>query len=143
MVCLGNICRSPLAEGILAHKLDAQNFIVDSAGTAAYHTGNPPDLRSQEVALKHGINIGKQRARPFVMEDFDRFDHIYVMDRSNLANLKALGPTAAQWEKVQLLLGSAEVPDPYYGGPEGFQEVYQMIDQATDTIANQLQSHDG
>ena len=143
MVCLGNICRSPLAEGILAHKLEAHKFMVDSAGTAAYHTGNPPDPRSQEVALEHGINIGQQRARPFIMDDFDRFDHIYVMDCSNLANLKALEPTAAQWEKVQLLLGDAEVPDPYYGGPEGFKEVYQMIDRATDTIANQLQTHDG
>jgi len=142
MVCLGNICRSPLAEGLLAHKLSAKTFTVDSAGTAAYHTGNPPDPRSIAVAAKYGIAIGHQKARPFEKEDFHRFDHIYVMDRSNHNNLKRLKPTEVEWGKVSLLLGDEEVPDPYYGGTDGFEIVYQMIDAATDRIAIKLLEND-
>ncbi len=142
MVCLGNICRSPLAEGILAHKLPSTTFTVDSAATAAYHTGNPPDSRSIAVAAKYGIAINHQKARPFQKKDFQRFDRIYVMDRSNYNNLKALQPTDAEWEKVALLLVNEEVPDPYYGGTEGFEMVYQMIDVATDRIANKLLEND-
>ena len=142
MVCLGNICRSPLAEGLLAHKLPSKIFTVDSAGTAAYHTGNPPDPRSIAVAAKYGIAIDQQKARPFEKEDFHRFDRIYVMDRSNHNNLKRLEPTEAEWEKVALLLGDEEVPDPYYGGTDGFEIVYQMIDAATDRIANELLEND-
>ena len=140
MVCLGNICRSPLAEGILASKLEASNFKVESAGTAAYHSGNPPDLRSQKVALKYGIDISHQSARPFRKDDFDRYDRIYVMDTSNAEHLRALNPTPDQWKKVQLLADDQEVPDPYYGGVSGFEEVYQLIDQATDRIAVELKN---
>ena len=138
MVCLGNICRSPLAEGILSAKLDPQYFSVDSAGTAAYHTGNAPDKRSQWVANQNGIDISQQQARPFRIQDFDHFDHIYVMDHSNYQNLKALHPSAEQWQKVQLLIPEQEVPDPYYGGSAGFENVYRMIDEATDIIAAKL-----
>ena len=142
MVCLGNICRSPLAEGLLAHKLSSNTFTVDSAGTAAYHTGNPPDPRSIAVAAKYGTPIDHQKARPFQKEDFQRFDRIYVMDRSNYNNLKTLEPTDAEWGKVALLPGEEEVPDPYYGGTDGFEMIYQMIDSATDRIANELLEND-
>lgn len=142
MVCLGNICRSPLAEGVLASKLDPQLFTVDSAGTAAYHTGSAPDRRSQQVALKYGIEIGHQQARPFEQADFDRFDHIFFMDRSNYIDLKALQPTNEQWKKVKLLCQNQEVPDPYYGNNDGFERVYQMIDQATDRIVKEVNPYE-
>ena len=142
MVCLGNICRSPLAVGLLSQKLPS-SFMVDSAGTAAYHSGNPPDPRSIAVAKKYGIAIHQQRARAFEQNDFRRFNRIYVMDHSNYNNLKALHPSESEWEKVALLIKNEEVPDPYYGGIDGFEKVFQMIDQATDRIANKLISNVG
>ncbi|MEJ2162871.1 MAG: low molecular weight phosphotyrosine protein phosphatase [Robiginitalea sp.] len=143
MVCLGNICRSPLAEGILASKSTSSEIIVDSAGTAGYHTGNPPDPRSVEVAARHGIDISRQRCRRFSREDFDNFDYIFAMDQENLSHLKRLARNTADLKKVFLLLGftgmpEAEVPDPYYGGSQGFMKVYQMIDQATDQLLTSL-----
>ena len=139
MVCLGNICRSPLAEGILQAKLDIGKHQVDSAGTAAYHVGNPPDPRSIAVAHKHGINIHTQKARQFTGEDFENFDRIYVMDRSNYQNVIRLAANDQQKQKVALLRISEEVPDPYYGGDDGFEKVFQMIDHACSFVANQIQ----
>lgn len=143
MVCLGNICRSPLAEGILKGKTIGANVIVDSAGTAGYHTGNPPDPRSINIAKKYGIDISTQRCRQFTPEDFDEYDHIYVMDRQNLADVAQMARHHKQIEKVRLVLQDIEdtpeeVPDPYYGGPDGFQEVYSMLDRACERIAAAL-----
>lgn len=139
MVCLGNICRSPLAEGILQAKLDIRKHQVDSAGTAAYHVGNPPDPRSVAVAYKHGIDIHSQKARQFTSNDFEYFYRIYVMDRSNYQNVIRLAANDQQKQKVALLRISEEVPDPYYGGDDGFEKVFQMIDQACSIVANQIQ----
>ena len=143
MVCLGNICRSPLAEGILASKVDSEKVYVDSAGTAGYHVGNPPDPRSIAVAKTHGLNISHQSCRKFSVEDFDEFDHIYVMDISNHANVLSLATSEKDASKVKLLLSELdgnvkEVPDPYYGGDDGFEKVYQLIDAACDEIAKKL-----
>lgn len=145
MVCLGNICRSPLAEGILHSKIDSSKVYVDSAGTAGYHVGNPPDPRSIDVALKHGITIGHQKCRKFSQDDFNNFDFIYVMDESNYSNVIKLANNDAERSKVKLLLSEVslnenEVPDPYYGGVDGFENVYQMIDKACALIANKLES---
>ena len=143
MVCLGNICRSPLAEGILKSKVNPLEVHVDSAGTAGYHVGSPPDTRSMDVARKHGIDIGNQRCRRFTSLDFKEFDRIYVMDKGNYANVIALSKTKEEEEKVKLLLevaelGVEEVPDPYYGGRDGFEYVYQLIDRACDQIVKDL-----
>lgn len=143
MVCLGNICRSPLAEGILASKVDPDHVFVDSAGTGGYHIGKPPDRRSIAVARKYGLDIGQQRCRQFSKEDFTTFDLIYVMDRSNFSNVARLASTTEDAQKVKLLLeeaplGISEVPDPYYGGDDGFEDVYQMIDRACEAIAKKL-----
>jgi protein-tyrosine phosphatase len=143
MVCLGNICRSPLAEGILKSKVDSGKVFVDSAGTAGYHVGNPPDQRSIDVAQKHGLDIRTQKCRRFSEMDFMEFDWIYVMDRSNLSNVIDLAKSSEEMSKVKLLLdevnlGIKEVPDPYYGGVDGFEDVYQMIDMACEAIAKKL-----
>ena len=143
MVCLGNICRSPLAEGILKSKLDA-NFIVESAGTAAYHVGNKPDPRSIAVARQNGLNITNQRARKFNKQDFENFDIIYAMDNSNYQNIIALAENDQQKEKVKLILNESfpdknlDVPDPYYGGDKGFENVYNMLDNACEIIAKRI-----
>ncbi|MEC3966986.1 low molecular weight protein-tyrosine-phosphatase [Flagellimonas halotolerans] len=143
MVCLGNICRSPLAEGILQSKIDSNSVFVDSAGTAGYHVGNPPDERSIAVARKYGLNIEHQKCRKFSKEDFSEFDYIYVMDRSNFSDVASLAKNQEDASKVKLLLseielGIQEVPDPYYGGDDGFENVYQMIDSACEVIAKKL-----
>lgn len=146
MVCLGNICRSPLAEGILQAKLPKADFLVDSAGTGNWHVGELPDPRSIEVAKKYKIDLTTQRARQFKKEDFSTFDFIYVMDRSNYNNVIQLAETAEDRAKVRLLLAviestkKTEVPDPYYGGPDGFEQVFQLIDQACTLIARDLKS---
>ncbi|MCO5723751.1 low molecular weight protein-tyrosine-phosphatase [Robiginitalea marina] len=139
MVCLGNICRSPLAEGILASKTDPGHIVVDSAGTAGYHIGNPPDPRSVAVAALHGIDISAQRCRRFTVSDFDRFDYIFAMDLENLRHLRQLARNPSDRAKTALLLEASgiregEVPDPYYGGEEGFEAVFRMIDQACDRL---------
>lgn len=140
MVCLGNICRSPLAEGILRSKLDS-NFIIDSAGTGGWHAGEAPDKRSIQTALNYDIDISKQSARKFSITDFDTFDVIYVMDQSNYKDVINLAPNEAAKSKVALILGnSKEVPDPYYGGQEGFENVYYLLDQACEKIAKNLSS---
>lgn len=143
MVCLGNICRSPLAEAILQSKVDSKEVLVDSAGTAAYHIGNLPDKRSIEVAAKYGLNINNQRARKFVAADFDEFDFIYAMDKSNYNNILLLAKNADDKQKVKLILNEISqdnhsVPDPYYGGDQGFENVYNMLDKACTVIANKL-----
>ncbi|WP_438989706.1 low molecular weight protein-tyrosine-phosphatase [Polaribacter sp.] len=143
MVCLGNICRSPLAEAILQSKVDSKEVLVDSAGTAAYHIGNLPDKRSIEVAEKYGLNINNQRARKFVEADFDEFDFIYAMDKSNYNNILLLAKNADDKQKVKLILNEISqdnhsVPDPYYGGDQGFENVYNMLDKACTVIANKL-----
>lgn len=144
MVCLGNICRSPLAEGILKSKLPSDSFIVDSAGTASYHIGSPPDQRSVEVAQKHGLNISNLSGRQFEVSDFDRFDLIYAMDNSNYDNIISLARNDADISKVKMILNEVypgqdhDVPDPYYGGNGGFDNVYNMLDEACTIIANDL-----
>ncbi len=141
---MGNICRSPLAEGILKSKVTTSKVFVDSAGTAAYHVGNLPDERSIEVAKKYGIDITNQRARKFTVKDFDKFDLIYAMDESNFQNILMLARNTDDEEKVQLILNevdadkNASVPDPYYGGNQGFENVYKMLDEACEIIANKL-----
>ena len=132
MVCLGNICRSPLAEGILKSKLNA-NFEVDSAGTAAYHVGKPPDNRSIGVAQQFGIDISQQRARQFKKDDFNSFDLIFVMDQNNYNDVVELA-TPAQRRKVHLLRENNEVPDPYYGDASAFEAVFHLIDTACETL---------
>ena len=143
MVCLGNICRSPLAEGILKSKINPDLVFVDSAGTAGFHIGNQPDERSITVAKKYGIDISQQKCRKFSSSDFEIFDHIYVMDKSNYKNVIVKAKTKANKEKVKLLLednsmGTIEVPDPYYGGDDGFEKVYQLIDNACTKIVEKL-----
>ncbi len=143
MVCLGNICRSPLAEGILKSKLNS-NFIVESAGTAAYHVGNKPDPRSIAVARQNGLNITNQRARKFTKQDFEDFDIIYAMDNSNYQNIIALAENEEEKSKVKLILNESfpdknlDVPDPYYGGDKGFENVYNMLDNACEIIAKRI-----
>lgn len=142
MVCLGNICRSPLAEGILKSKVDPEKVHIDSAGTGGYHIGNPPDPRSIAVAKKHGINIEDQRCRQFDPADFKKFDVIYAMDQSNYRNIVAQASTMDEMQKVKLLLDEIddygkEVPDPYWND-NGFEEVFEMIDAACEAIAKKL-----
>lgn len=145
MVCLGNICRSPLAEGILQAKLQSTQVVIDSAGTAAYHVGQLPDVRSIEVARKHGIDITNQRARKFIVEDFDKFDFIFAMDHSNYKNLKELARNTHDKEKIHLILNALdldanhEVPDPYYGDEDSFEMVFNMLDEACEGIIAKIQ----
>ncbi|MBU2996013.1 low molecular weight phosphotyrosine protein phosphatase [Cellulophaga baltica] len=142
MVCLGNICRSPLAEGILKNKVNSNSVYIDSAGTGGYHIGNSPDPRSIAVAKKYDIDISEQKCRQFKIEDFDKFDTIYVMDLNNYNNITKLTRDQNQKEKVKLLLSETdletkEVPDPYHDD-NGFEHVYQLIDNACSTIADKL-----
>lgn len=144
MVCLGNICRSPLAEGILASKVNPDEVFVDSAGTAAYHVGELPDPRSIQVARKYGIDLTYQRARKFTVNDFEKFDKIYAMDEHNYRNILSLARNKEDAKKVKMILNEVHlqqnlsVPDPYYGGDEGFENVYQMLDEACEVIAKRL-----
>lgn len=137
MVCLGNICRSPLAHGIFQSLVTNQNIQVDSAGTANYHRGAAPDPRSIDIAAKNGIDISQQQARQFVVEDFDRYAYIYVMDYSNQRNVLRLARTKEDRAKVRLLLNKAEVEDPYYGGDQGFSIVFDKIYKACQQIHDQ------
>jgi protein-tyrosine phosphatase len=138
MVCLGNICRSPLAEGILRTKLTT-DFYIDSAGTGGWHVGQSPDVRSIETARNYNIDISHLKARKFSVSDFDTFDHIFVMDQSNYKDVLQLAPDGIAKSKVSLILGpSKEVPDPYYGGQDGFEKVYHLLNQACEEIAKKL-----
>ena len=144
MVCLGNICRSPLAEGILKSKLSSEKFFVDSAATSNYHIGDLPDKRSIEIARFHQIDISNQRGRHFKVQDFDEFDIIYAMDNSNYKNIIRLARNQQDVNKVKLILNelypneNMAVPDPYYGGKEGFENVFKLLDNACNIIANKL-----
>jgi protein-tyrosine phosphatase len=130
-VCLGNICRSPLAEGVFRTIVSEagleDRFEIDSAGTGAWHIGNPPDPRSIEIAAQHHIDISSQRARQVKAEDFRRFETIVAMDRDNLAALKRMGETGSARLRLLLNTPPQDVPDPYYGGPDGFEKVYQLV----------------
>jgi protein-tyrosine phosphatase len=141
MVCLGNICRSPLAEGLLKSKVDSDFIFVDSAGTSAFHRGELPDKRSIIIARKYNIDITNQKSRQFIAADFEIFDTIYVMDHSNKNNVLALAKNNNDRNKVKLILSeiqdhSLDVPDPYYDN--GFDNVYQMLNKACTKIANNL-----
>ncbi|WP_111881795.1 low molecular weight protein-tyrosine-phosphatase [Aequorivita sp. CIP111184] len=144
MVCLGNICRSPLAEGILKSKINTSKVFVDSAGTGHWHIGDEPDKRSIAVGKKYNIDITNQRGRQFSAKDFDDFDMIYVMDNSNKENVLALAQTDSHKEKVRLILDeifpgeNVDVPDPYFGGESGFENVFKMLDEACEQIAERL-----
>jgi len=144
MVCLGNICRSPLAEGILQSKLPADKFVVDSAGTGDWHVGHGPDKRSVLTAKNRGLDISCQKARQIKQADFTEFNHIFVMDSSNLRDVTSLAPTPLAKAKVKLMMDeifpgqNIDVPDPYFGGPEGFDRVYDMLDEACELVAAKL-----
>jgi protein-tyrosine phosphatase len=144
MVCLGNICRSPIAEGIMTSKLPSDNFIVDSCGTGNWHIGNQPDLRSISISRKKGLDITNQKCRQFITSDFDTFDYIYVMDKSNYKDVIALSQNEKQKSKVQLILNelfpneNRDVPDPYFGLENGFELVYKMLDETCEIIAKKL-----
>ncbi len=144
MVCLGNICRSPLAEGILSSKLPKDKFMVDSAGTGNWHVGHQPDKRSIKVAKTKGLDISKQKGRQFSVSDFDTFDYIFVMDKSNYDDVVALAKNEFQKNKVNLILNqlfpseNVDVPDPYYGLDNGFLTVYEMLDEACEVLAKKL-----
>ena len=149
-VCLGNICRSPLGEGVLAHRLEEEDLSdrvrVDSAGTGAWHEGEPPDSRSTDVARRHGIDLGG-RARRVRVEDFHEFDYIFAMDRSNLRDLRHLEQEAGGGAVLALFRDfdpsadeDLDVPDPYYGGPDGFDLMFEMIDRSCAAFVEHLHS---
>ena len=146
MVCLGNICRSPLAEGILKSKVDSKKVFVDSAGTGNYHIGGLPDKRSIAVAKKHFIDITDQRCRQFTISDFDTFDMIYVMDNANKRDVLSLARNENDKSKVCMVLNelfpdeNIDVPDPYYGGENGFENVYELLDKACTIISKKLKN---
>ncbi len=144
MVCLGNICRSPLAEGILQSKLPRDKFIVDSAGTGDWHVGKQPDSRSIAIAKLRGLDISRQKGRLFIAKDFDTNDYIFVMDNSNYKDVMRLAPNQEAKSKVSLILNdlfpdeNVDVPDPYYGMEDGFSNVYGMLDEVCEIIAERL-----
>ena len=147
VVCLGNICRSPMAEGALRARLEASSLAgrvrVDSAGTGSWHAGEPPDRRAIVCARGHGVDISGQRARQVSAEDFETFDWILCADRANVRDVMRVAPAAAR-ERVVLLLEWAgietagEVPDPYTGGPEDFQQVWRLVDSAAQAVVARL-----
>ena len=144
MVCLGNICRSPLAEGILRSKLPEDTYVIDSAGTGNYHIGNPPDSRSVQIAEKYGLNISNLKGRQFTSYDFDAFDLIYVMDNSNYDNVVQLAKNKDDISKVKFILNEIypdqnhDVPDPYTGTIHDFENVFKMLDEACEQIAQKI-----
>ena len=143
MVCLGNICRSPLAHGILQARIDERqlDWQVESSGTSSWHSGEGPDQRSVEVAAENGIDISRQRSQQFRKQDLQEFDHVIVMDSSNYNNVMELASTPAEEAKVSLLLNysypgeNRQVPDPYYAG--GFPFVFDLVSQAVDAFIEQ------
>ncbi len=150
-VCMGNICRSPTAEGVFRQKVEqahvTEQFVIDSAGTHAYHVGEPPDLRSQEYARKRGIDLSAQRARQVQVQDFAKFDLVLAMDKDNLRLLQNQCPAEYQ-HKIKLMMSYAShspsdvVPDPYYGGGRGFDVVLDYLEDAAEGLLNDiLQNH--
>ncbi|MCK6639975.1 MAG: low molecular weight phosphotyrosine protein phosphatase [Bacteroidia bacterium] len=151
MVCLGNICRSPVAEGVLRHRLTEagiDHVHVDSAGTSGWHNGEHPDRRSSLNAKQNGVDISKQISRKFMIDDFENFDIIYVMDQSNYRDVTTLAASETHLRKVRLLLNEINpgsnmpVPDPYYGGEEGFQNVFELIDRACLRIVERISKNE-
>jgi len=146
-VCLGNICRSPTAKAVFDRKFQqaALPLETDSAGTTGYHAGSPPDPRAQRIARRWGVDISAERARVVTSEDFARFDAILVMDRSNLDELRALRPADSN-SRLELVMslapdyGVEEVPDPYYGGEDGFKRVIDMLEAAADSLIEDLRA---
>lgn len=147
MVCLGNICRSPMADGLLRRKVKENrlNVFVDSAGTANYHSGSKPDERMCLTAKNNRTPIDDLKARQFTASDFDNFDVIYAMDSENYKNILKLSKTEEEKNKVKLILNelypaeNRAVPDPYYGTLSDFQEVYDLLDKATDVVITKIQ----
>lgn len=141
-VCLGNICRSPLADGIMAHKVQSKglSITIDSAGTSNQHLGEEPDSRMQRIARARGIELSHLRARQFTTQDFENYDIIYAMDKSNLSNIYRLARNEDDKKKVKLFLNARfpgsdmEVPDPYFGGEQGFIDVFNLVDETTERI---------
>jgi protein-tyrosine phosphatase len=146
MVCLGNICRSPLAEGILRMKAEQAGLelTIDSAGTSNYHIGECPDKRTIQNAQKHNVDVSKLKARQFMIDDYDKFDHIFVMDNSNYGDVISLARNENDKKKVELILervypgSQMSVPDPYFGGEQGFEHVFILLDKACDEIINSM-----
>ena len=146
MVCLGNICRSPMADGLLRAKVaqESMDIEVDSAGTSGYHVGDTPDPRMRATAKSMGVNIDDLTSRQFVQADYDRFDVIYAMDESNRDNMFRLARNEEDKQKVKLILNeiypgeNMSVPDPYYGGDQGFIDVFNMLDEATSKIISDI-----
>jgi protein-tyrosine phosphatase len=147
-VCLGNICRSPTAEGIFIHKVKEAGledyFYIDSAGTAAYHVGEPANSKSQATANKHGIHLPR-KARKFEYADFEDFDLILAMDSENLSNIRELDRKNRFSDKIKMMRefdpspGNGEVPDPYYGGLEGFENVFQVLNRSSEALLEELE----
>jgi protein-tyrosine phosphatase len=139
MVCLGNICRSPLAEGIMQHLADESglDWQMDSAGTGKWHVGEGPDRRSTRVARNHGIDISKQVCRQFRRSDFDEFDLILVMDKNNRSDVLAMASDEQAAAKVKLLLGDKEVPDPYYDDSQ-FEPVFDLIEKGCKDVIREF-----
>jgi protein-tyrosine phosphatase len=148
MVCLGNICRSPMAEGLMQAKIDKYKLDVevDSAGFEPFHSGDAPDFRATRVMKQHGIDISRQRSRLFRESDFDVFDRIYVMDSNNFNDVKSIAKNSIQMQKVDYILNISHpgtnkpVPDPYYGGEQGFEKTYQLLDSAAELIAIEIKN---
>ena len=138
MICLGNICRSPMAEGIMRN-LGGNKVEVDSAGTSGYHIGSQPDKRMISTAFEHGIDISNLSARQFHSDDFDSFDVIFAMDSSNYQNIISLAKDDNDKQKVKMMLENGNIPDPYYGGDEGFEHVYQLLHKACQKFLNNLE----
>lgn len=147
-VCLGNICRSAIAEGVFRDKIKTQskNIIVDSAGTCSNHIGEAPDKRMQKKALEHGLSISNQRARQFSVADFENFDYIFAMDNSNYHDILELARNKKDSNKVELFLNlsfprqNLDVPDPYFGGEQGFEDVYQLVNETCNILLTQLKN---
>jgi protein-tyrosine phosphatase len=149
-VCMGNICRSPTAHGVFEDMVEREGLShlieVDSAGTHAYHVGNPPDQRAQETALKRGLDLSGQRARQARAEDFHQFDYLLAMDRDNYRLLSDICPSGEN-HKLHLFLNFApelnlnEVPDPYYGGPSGFERVFDMVEEASTGLLEEIKQN--
>ncbi len=147
-VCMGNICRSPTAEGVFRHKIIEagleDRIHIDSAGTIAYHIGSQPDQRAQEAALKRGIDLSSQRARKVTGDDFIKFDYVIAMDTDNRYELEAICPTGYE-DRLHMFLKFAQrfnetdVPDPYYGGGRGFERVLDLIEDASDGLIAHLE----
>lgn len=144
-VCLGNICRSPLGEGVCRRQVEerslSNHITIDSCGTGSWHVGEPPHRESRKIALKHGIDISEQRARQLRSSDVDQFTHFVAMDQSNRSDMREILGSEAnifclrEFDPEQ---SSLDVPDPYYGGPDGFLEVFQIIDRSVEQLLDKI-----